>query len=56
MTNTIIHDGEDEVRIGRRPKQEETDTSRNEGLRKRKDICEEIETRGIVRPRTNHYR
>jgi hypothetical protein len=56
MTYTIIHGGEDaEVRIGGRPKQEETD-SHDKGLRKRKDICNEIETRGIIRPRTNHYR
>ena len=52
---TIIHGGEEEVRIGGRPKQEETD-SRDEGLRKRKNICDKIETRGIIRPRTNHYR
>ena len=27
-----------------------------QSLRKRKNICDEIETRGIIRPRTNHYR
>ena len=54
MTNTIIHGGEEEVRIGGRPKEEETD-SRDKGLRKQKEICDEIETRGIIRTRTNHY-
>ena len=52
---TIIHGGEEEVRIGGRPRQGENN-SRDEGLRKRKDICDGIETRGIIRPRTNHYR
>ena len=50
-----MHGGEEDVGIGGRSKQEETD-SHDEGLKKRKDIWDEIETRGIIRPRTNHYR
>ena len=49
MTNTtrLTPQGQDR----KKPKE-----SRDEGFRKRKDICDEIQQRGMIRPRTNHYR